>query len=106
MRSYILSSHQILFVFFLFLFLHGFLTIHTNKEIQSAAKESDAALKEKKMEDVKNETIPFYMEKFDAMASENNGYLALGQVNNDSYGTLSVISCRLQFLDAKQHLFS
>lgn len=55
-----------------------------SKEIQTAAKECDAALKEKKMEDVKNETIPFYMEKFDAMAKENNGHLALGQVNDDT----------------------
>lgn len=32
------------------------------------------------MEELKNETIPFYLGKLDAIASENNGHLALGQV--------------------------
>lgn len=47
----------------------------------SIVRESDEELKAKKMEELKNETIPFYLEKLDAMAAENNGYLALGQVN-------------------------
>lgn len=43
-------------------------------------RETDEAVKATKMEELKSETIPFYLEKLDATAKENNGYLALGQV--------------------------
>lgn len=51
----------------------------------SVVRETDEAVKATKMEELKGETIPFYMGKLDAMAGENNGYLANGQVNNMAY---------------------
>lgn len=42
--------------------------------------ESDEAIKQKKSAELKKDVIPFYLDKFDAMAKENNGYLALGRV--------------------------
>lgn len=47
----------------------------------SVVREADEAAKATKMEEFKNETIPFFLEKLDASAGENSGYLALGQVN-------------------------
>lgn len=49
-------------------------------ELSTAFRESDEAVKEKKFEELKKDTIPFYMEKLDAIAAENNGHLALGRV--------------------------
>lgn len=56
-----------------------------NEEVAGAAREPDEALKATKMEELKNETIPFYLGKLDAIAKENNGYLALGQVKRETY---------------------
>lgn len=51
-------------------------------KIVTIVREPDETIKATKMEELKNETIPFFMEKFDAMAVENNGYLALnGQLS-------------------------
>lgn len=48
-------------------------------ELFGAFKESDEAVKEKKMTEVKEETIPYYMERLDGLAKEN-GYFANGSV--------------------------
>lgn len=37
--------------------------------------------KQKKLEELKKETVPFYLDKLDAAANENDGYLALGRVS-------------------------
>lgn len=49
-------------------------------EIAAAHYEADEAIKQKKFEDLKKEALPFYLDKLDAAAKENNGYLALGRV--------------------------
>lgn len=49
-------------------------------ELSTAFRETDEAVKEKKFDELKKETIPFYMGKLDAIAAENNGYFALGRV--------------------------
>lgn len=49
-------------------------------EIAAAHSEPVESLKQKKLEDLNKETIPFYLRKLDAAAKENNGYLALGRV--------------------------
>lgn len=43
--------------------------------------ESDEKLKATKKETCLNETLPFYMKKLEAIAKENNGYLANGKVS-------------------------
>lgn len=40
-------------------------------------------LKQKKLADVKKDVVPFYLDKLDAIAKENNGHLALGRVRNE-----------------------
>lgn len=50
-------------------------------EIAAAHYEADEAIKQKKFDDLKKETLPFYLDKLDAAAKENNGYLALGRVS-------------------------
>jgi glutathione S-transferase len=42
--------------------------------------ETDEKAKQKKFDDLKKETLPFYLDKFDAAAKENNGHLALGRL--------------------------
>lgn len=44
--------------------------------------EPDDDVKAKKLVTLKDEVIPFYLEKLDDIAKENNGYLALGKVIN------------------------
>lgn len=46
-------------------------------EITQVAFEQDAALKEKKLKTLNEETIPFYLEKLEVIAKQNNGHLAL-----------------------------
>jgi len=36
-----------------------------------------------------NETIPFYMEKFEKIVGENNGYFVNGKVDNNMYTYLN-----------------
>ncbi|BES88140.1 unnamed protein product [Nesidiocoris tenuis] len=43
--------------------------------------ETDEAAKAKKKEVVLNETAPYYLEKFDNLVKENNGYLANGKLS-------------------------
>lgn len=50
-------------------------------EIAAAYYEPDETLKQKKLDDLNKEMIPFYLKKLDAAAKENNGYLALGRVS-------------------------
>lgn len=42
--------------------------------------EPDDDIKEKKLMTLNQEVIPFYLEKLDQIAKENNGFLALGRV--------------------------
>lgn len=63
-----------------FLIIHS-LILFISLEIADAQFERDANIKEKKYTHLKNEVIPFYMEKLNAIAKENNGYMALGRVN-------------------------
>lgn len=57
-----------------------YLNIHCAAEIGNAFWESDEVLKQKKLADVKKDIVPFYLDKLDAAAKENNGHLALGRV--------------------------
>jgi hypothetical protein len=49
-------------------------------ELSAHFYETDEAVKQKKLDLVMKETVPFYLEKFDEMAKD--GYLANGKVNN------------------------
>lgn len=40
--------------------------------------------KQKKMPEIQRTVIPFYLEMLDAIAKENNGYLAFGRVSTGS----------------------
>lgn len=51
-----------------------------NEEIAVVSYEPDDEVKEKKNVTLTTEVIPFYLEKLDAIAQENNGHLALGKV--------------------------
>lgn len=42
--------------------------------------EPDAALKETKLADLKENIAPFYFDKLENIAEENNGHMALGRV--------------------------
>ncbi|XP_031631212.1 glutathione S-transferase-like [Contarinia nasturtii] len=50
------------------------------QKISIAQYEPDEAVKAKKFEVLKSETLPFYLEKLESIAKENNGYLALGKL--------------------------
>lgn len=49
-------------------------------ELGSVHWEQDEAVKQKKSLELKKDVIPFYLDKLDAIAKENNGFLALGRV--------------------------
>lgn len=49
-------------------------------EIAVVFYETDEDVKAKKLDSIKKDVIPFYLEKLEAIAKENNGYLALGKV--------------------------
>lgn len=49
-------------------------------EIAALYYETNEMLKQKKLEELQTETVPFYLDRLDAAAKENNGYLALGRV--------------------------
>lgn len=57
--------------------------MHFFSEMGNVHWEQDEAVKQKKMIDLKKDVIPLYLEKLDAIAKENNGYLALGRVCHD-----------------------
>lgn len=54
--------------------------------------EPDDDVKAKKNVTLTTEVIPFYLEKFDAIAQENDGHLALGRV---SLRCLTILQCCL-----------
>jgi len=49
-------------------------------KIATAFFEADEEAKKKKSATLNTETIPFYLEKLDSLAKENNGYFALGRL--------------------------
>lgn len=50
-------------------------------EIVNYHYEADETIKANKAGPLFNETIPFYLERLDAQAKKNNGYLAVGRVS-------------------------
>lgn len=52
-------------------------------EIATVNYEADKDVQAKKREILEAETLPFYLEKLDALAKENNGHFALGKVSNN-----------------------
>lgn len=44
--------------------------------------EADEAVQAKKRVPLNEETLPFYLEKLDALVKENNGHFALGKVSD------------------------
>lgn len=52
-------------------------------EIAIVSYEPDDQVKEKKMITLTNEVIPFYLTKFNAIAKENDGHLALNRVSQE-----------------------
>lgn len=42
--------------------------------------EKDERIRKRNHEQIKKDVIPFYLEKLDNIAEENDGYLALGRV--------------------------
>lgn len=48
------------------------------------AYETDEKLKEKKFEPLLKETVPYLLDKLDAVAKANKGHLACGEVSNFS----------------------
>ena len=49
-------------------------------ELAASHYEQDEAIKEKKFGTLKNETIPFYMSKFEEVVTKNDGHLVGGKV--------------------------
>lgn len=45
--------------------------------------ETDEAVKQQKLAELKKEKFPFVLDKLEAAAKENNGYLTLGRVCNN-----------------------
>lgn len=58
-----------------------FFPLDNNAEIAVVSYEPDDDVKAKKNVTLTTEVIPFYLEKFDAIAQENDGHLALGRVS-------------------------
>lgn len=50
-------------------------------EIAVVSYEADEAVQAAKRGPLESETLPFYLEKLDSLAKENNGYFALGKVS-------------------------
>lgn len=66
----------------------AFLSLTSNfliLEIAIVSYEPDDAVKEKKMITLTNEVIPFYLTKFNVIAKENNGHLALNKVSFETF---------------------
>lgn len=49
-------------------------------ELATAFWNADETVKQKKLADVKKDVVPFILDKLDAVAEENNGFMALGRV--------------------------
>lgn len=66
-------------------------------EITAAAFEQDEALKAKKLKTLNEETVPFYLEKLEEIAKQNNGHLALERLTwADLY--LTALSGGIKFM--------
>jgi prostaglandin-H2 D-isomerase / glutathione transferase len=63
----------------MYLFLFQLFSIST--EIAIVAYEPDDEVKEKKMMTLTKQVIPFYLNKLNIIAKENNNHLVLGKVN-------------------------
>jgi glutathione S-transferase len=82
------------------IFIKKFITSHP--ELASAHYEEDEAVKAKKWEPIRAETIPFFLGKLEALATENDGYLALKKLTlADVYltGLVTYIKSMLQVDD-------
>lgn len=66
-------------------------------EIAVVSYEADEAVQAKKREPLEAEIIPFYLEKLDSLAKENNGHFALGKVRTAQHVRLMQINL-FQFL--------
>jgi len=55
------------------------------KGLKSYWFEPNEESKAAKYDTLVNETIPFYMEKFEKIVGENNGYFVNGKVDNNMY---------------------
>lgn len=44
--------------------------------------EKDERIRQRNHEQIKKDIVPFFLEKLENIAKENNGYLALGRVGN------------------------
>jgi hypothetical protein len=72
------------FVLHATLFNNQFTLLFKNKknvEVAVVSYEADDEVKQNKLVTLNNEVIPFYLEKLDDIAKENNGFLANGKVN-------------------------
>lgn len=58
-------------------------------EIGVVSYEPDDNVKEKKLVTLNSEVIPFYLEKLDDIARENNGHLCLGKVSHHHHLIMS-----------------
>lgn len=56
-------------------------------ECAVAQYEPDEGVKETKFANLKQDVIPYYLEKLESIAKQNNGYLALGRVCNANSNT-------------------
>lgn len=59
--------------------------MYTFIELSAFVRENDEQVKIEKKDKFLNETLPFYMKKFDAIVKENKGYLANGKVSSFSF---------------------
>nr|AEB91979.1 glutathione S-transferase sigma 7 [Locusta migratoria] len=68
--------------------------------------EPEETTKQKKKETLLNETLPFYMEKLDALVKENGGYLVAGKLSWGDFffaGVSDYMDCVVQFDITKDH---
>lgn len=70
-----------------------FLPLDNNEEIAVVSYEPDDDVKAKKNVTLTTEVIPFYLEKFDAIAQENDGHLALGRVSFKLFRNIFNLIC-------------
>lgn len=76
--SELLSSAKTLIFEFVAQLLSKNSSFHS--EMSAAFWDEDEAVKTKKLEGLKKDVIPFYLDKLDAIVQENNGYFVLGKV--------------------------
>lgn len=69
-----------------------------DEEIAVVSYEPDDEVKEKKNITLTTEVIPFYLEKLDAIAADNQGHLALGRVCKQNSSLQQLFLCVPNFL--------